>query len=79
MLSAQWLDDRALSLSTVYTVPKNSLTYRCGGSVGLAVAVYSHTNYSDMGSPTSRLTPVLDIAAGNLLPWQGAQTTWRKG
>jgi len=33
--------------------------------------------FSDNDAPTSRLTPVLETTAGNLLPWQGAQTTWR--
>ena len=80
MHSAQWLcnpniEPLALQIQHLRT---HSLTV-AGAVLALSFAVYSNINYNDSDAPTSRLTPVLETAAGNLLPWQGAQTTWRTG
>ena len=79
MHSAQWLCDpsiKPLALEMQH-LRAHSLTV-AGAVLALPFVVYSNINYSDIGAPTSRLTLVLETAAGNLLPWQGAQITWRK-
>ena len=80
MHNAQWLcnpsiEPLALQIQHLRT---HSLTV-AGAVLALPFAVYSNINYSDGGAPTSRLTPMLETTMGNLLPWQGAQTTWRRG
>ena len=79
MHSAQWLCDPSIKPLALYIqhLRTHSLTV-AGAALALPVAVYSNINYNDIGAPTSRLTPVLKTTAGNLLPWQGAQTTLRK-